>query len=146
MRKLAFDLGTKTCGFAISDILEISANAIETIYFSENDFNAVINKVKEYIKQYQNSIDAFVLGYPLRSNGTKSERTLMVDDFAKLLALNFSNISIYLVDEYGSTIKAQRILKDVKFSNKKTKSKKDTLSAVIILNDFLQYGGQKYEL
>ncbi|ADR24958.1 Holliday junction resolvase RuvX [Mycoplasma bovis] len=146
MRKLSFDLGTKTCGFAISDILEISANALETIRFDENDFNVVITKVKEIIKMYQNSIDAFVLGYPLRSNGSKSERTVMVDNFATLLANEFPGINIYLVDEYGSTIKAQRILKDAKLSNKKTKSKKDTVSAVIILNDFLQYGGQKYEL
>lgn len=50
MRKLVFDLGIKTCGFVISDILEISVNVLEIIYFSENDFNVVINKVKEYIK------------------------------------------------------------------------------------------------
>ncbi|WP_029513216.1 Holliday junction resolvase RuvX [Mycoplasmopsis primatum] len=146
MRKLAFDLGTKTCGFAITDILGISVNPLETIYFEENNFMDVIEKVRFYLEEYQNSIDAFVLGYPLRSNGSKSERTLMVENFSSILRNHFSDINIYFTEEYGSTIKAERILKDAKMSNKKTRKNKDTLSAVIILSDFLNYGGRKYEL
>ncbi|VEU75368.1 Holliday junction resolvase [Mycoplasmopsis maculosa] len=145
MRKLALDLGTKTCGFAISDILEISANGLETIRFEDSDFESVLYKIEEILKNYQNSIDAFVLGYPLRSNGAKSERTLMVEEFADKLKNRFKNIEIYLTEEYGTTIKAERTLKDAKVNNKKTRALKDTLSAVLILNDFLHYGGKKYE-
>ncbi|MGV2393297.1 UNVERIFIED_CONTAM: Holliday junction resolvase RuvX [Campylobacter lari] len=145
MRKLALDLGTKTCGFAISDILEISANGLETIRFDEKDFEKVILKIEEYIKSYQKTIDTFVLGYPLRSNGTKSERTMMVEDFAFVLKEKFPNIDVFLTDEYGTTIKAERTLKDAKMSIKNTRRIKDTLSAVIILNEFLHYGGKKYE-
>ncbi|MBZ4195549.1 Holliday junction resolvase RuvX [Mycoplasma tauri] len=145
MRKLAFDLGTRTCGFAISDFLEISAQGLETIRFDENDFKTVIKKTNEYIKKYQSTIDCFVLGYPLRSNGTKSERTIMVENFAQILHDEFPNIPIFLTEEYGSTIKATNILKEANLSIKKVKKNKDTISAVIILNDFLNYGGKKYE-
>ncbi|WP_027334831.1 Holliday junction resolvase RuvX [Mycoplasmopsis felifaucium] len=145
MRKLALDLGTKTCGFAISDIFEIIPNGLETIKFEENDFQKVIDKIKLIIKEYQNSIDGFVLGYPLRSNGAKSERTAMVEDFARMLHNQFPDQNIYFTDEYGSTMKAERTLKDGgNLSSKKTRQLKDKLSAVIILSDYLNYGGKKY--
>lgn len=144
MRKLGFDLGTKTCGFAISDYLEIAASPLDTIRFEENDFKKVIEKVEQILKEYNNEIDGFVLGYPLRSTGAKSERTYMVLDFAKILNKTFPKIEIFLSEEYGTTIQAESILKEAKLSNKKTRSKKDTLSAVIILNSFLMYGGKKW--
>lgn len=143
MRKLALDLGTKTCGFAISDILEITPNALETIRFEENDFIKVIEQINKYMQEYQKTIDAIVLGYPLRSNGAKSERTLMVEDVADLIHQYFPNLNIYFTEEYGSTIEAEKILKQANLSNKKVRKNKDTLSAVVILSDFLNYGGQK---
>lgn len=142
MRKLSFDIGTKTCGFAITDSLSIIASPLETIYFEEQDFNKIIEKVNIFIEKYTD-IDSFVLGYPLRSNGDKSERTLMVESFANLLKKHFKQ-NIFLVNEYGSTIKAEQTLKMTKMSIEKRKKAKDTLSAVIILQDFLQYGGIKF--
>ncbi|WP_416738098.1 Holliday junction resolvase RuvX [Mycoplasmopsis meleagridis] len=140
MRKIALDLGTKTCGLAISDSNNIISSSLKTIYFEENDFKKVIQELKILINEY--SIDAFILGYPLRSNGNKSERTLMVENFSKLLSSNFEQ-KIYFVEEYGSTIKATKILKDAKLSAKKRKNIKDSLSAKIILQDFLDYGGKE---
>ncbi|BAP00893.1 hypothetical protein MCAL160_0197 [Mycoplasmopsis californica HAZ160_1] len=141
MRKLAFDLGTKTCGFAITDSMSLIANSLETIYFADQDFVPVFKKVSQFLVQYSD-IDAFVVGYPLRSNGTKSERTIMMEKFALDLKKKF-NINVYLVNEYGSTIKAENTLKSSKISAKKRKALKDTVSAVIILQEFLEYGGIK---
>ncbi|QBF34758.1 Holliday junction resolvase RuvX [Mycoplasmopsis phocirhinis] len=141
MRKLAFDLGTKTCGFAITDSLEIAPNALETIYFELEDFDFVFNKVAQYLNIYSD-INGFVVGYPLRSNGDKSERTIMCENFATKLKNKF-NLDTFLVNEYGSTIKAQNTLKSAKLSSKKRKNFKDTLAAVIILQDYLEYGGHK---
>ncbi|WP_406617551.1 Holliday junction resolvase RuvX [Mycoplasmopsis adleri] len=143
MRKLGLDLGTKTCGLAITDADAIIASPLETIRFEENDFQKLIEEIEKLQKEYSNSIDALVLGYPLRSNGTKSERTLMVEEVADLLHEHFLDLSIYFTEEYGTTIMAERILKSANLSNKKTRKAKDTLSAVIILNEFLNNGGQK---
>ena len=49
MRKLCLDLGTKTCGFAISDELGIISTGLENFFFKERKFSEVINKVKEYL-------------------------------------------------------------------------------------------------
>ncbi|WP_029512549.1 Holliday junction resolvase RuvX [Mycoplasmopsis iners] len=140
MRKLALDLGTKTCGFAISDDNAIISTGLKTIRFEENDFEAVIQAIKDI--NVKGDIDALILGYPLRSNGSKSERTIMVDEFAQKLKQIFDQ-KVYLVDEYGSTIKAQNILKSAKLSIQKRNEIKDTLAAKIILQDFLDYGGME---
>ncbi|VEU76856.1 Holliday junction resolvase RuvX [Mycoplasmopsis columbina] len=140
MRKLALDLGTKTCGFAISDDSGIIASSLKTINFSELDFDQVINEIKEL--NCFNTIDTLILGHPLRSNGDKSERTLMIETFAQQLKKTF-NLKVFLVDEYGSTIKAQKILKEAKLSINKRKKHKDTLAATFILQDFLDYGGKE---
>ncbi|MCT4469755.1 Holliday junction resolvase RuvX [Mycoplasma sp. HS2188] len=141
MRKLSLDLGTKTCGFAVTDSLQIAANALDTVRFEEMNFDVVIDKITQYLKTY-NDVDGFVVGYPLRSNGDKSERTIMCEQFAKRLKDHF-NIDTFLVNEYGTTIKAENTLKNTKMSAKKRKSVKDTLSAVIILQEYLEYGGHK---
>ncbi|UUD35754.1 Holliday junction resolvase RuvX [Mycoplasmopsis caviae] len=141
MRALALDLGTKSCGFAISDESEIIASALETIYFEECDFDKIIEQIKNYQKTYK--IAKLVVGKPLRSNGTSSERTLLFDSFAHKLKETFSECIIYQVNEYGSTKAATSILKEAKLSIKKRKQHKDTISAVLILQEFLNYGGVK---
>ncbi|MCU4117117.1 Holliday junction resolvase RuvX [Mycoplasma zalophi] len=141
MRKLALDLGTRTCGFAITDDDNIIVTGLENFRFEENNFQAVINKITEYIKQYK-TIDTLVLGHPLRSNGTKSERTEMVENFKKVLEDQF-NLDVVLVNEYGSTIAAESILIEAGFKRKKRKGVKDKLAAQLILEDYLNYHFKK---
>lgn len=142
MRKLALDLGTRTCGFAISDEMCIIASSLENFRFFENDFDAVLKKTLEYLIQYKN-IDKIILGYPLRSNGSKSERTLMVEEFKNKLEVFLKNNNqkqeVVLINEYGSTIRAEEIMINAGMTRQKRKKHKDKLAAVIILEDFLNY-------
>ncbi|MBU4690773.1 Holliday junction resolvase RuvX [Mycoplasma zalophi] len=141
MRKLALDLGTRTCGFAITDDNNIIVTGLENFRFEENNFQAVIEKINDYIKQYK-TIDTLVLGHPLRSNGTKSERTEMVENFKKILEDQF-NLNVVLVNEHGSTIAAESILIEAGFKRKKRKGVKDKLAAQLILEDYLNYHFKK---
>ncbi|MGX9340766.1 Holliday junction resolvase RuvX [Mycoplasma sp. 1573] len=138
MRKLAFDLGTKTCGFAITDSDCIIASGLENFRFEENNFQAVIKRVQLYLEQYKNDIDVFVLGYPLRKDNSKSERSIMVEEFKTLLEQNFSQ-KVILVNEHSSTIGAESILINAGYSRKKRKGVKDKLAAQLILEDYLTY-------
>ena len=52
MRKLCLDLGTKTCGFAISDNLNIIATGLENYFFQEKKFSEVIKKVEKIIDKF----------------------------------------------------------------------------------------------
>lgn len=143
MRKLALDLGTKTCGFAITDADIDIALGLETIHFAENEFDSVIKQIEFYDQKYSN-ISVLVIGLPMRSNGDWSERTHMCFQFAQRLKQHF-NKAIYTVNEYGSTIKAQQSLRQANIKRKKVKQVKDTMSAMIILNEFLEYGGSLVE-
>lgn len=139
MRKLCLDLGTKTCGFAISDKLGIISTGLENFFFKERKFSEVINKVKEYLNlpDYKNKIDAIILGYPLRMDLSKSERTLMVENF-KLMLEKEITLPIIYQDERQSTINAENILMQANYSKQKRKQKKDSLAAQLILESYLE--------
>ncbi|WP_373436186.1 Holliday junction resolvase RuvX [Metamycoplasma equirhinis] len=138
MRKLALDLGTKTCGFAISDINCIISSGLENFDFEENHFVEVLKRINWYLYQseYKNEIDAIVIGYPLRMDLSKSKRTYMVERFAKRIEEAFT-ISVIFQDERQSTINAEEILLGAGYNSKKRKTKKDLLAAQLILEDFL---------
>ncbi|WP_025755294.1 Holliday junction resolvase RuvX [Mycoplasmopsis cricetuli] len=142
MRKLAFDLGTKTCGFAITDENEIIALTLDNFFYTEGNFNQILEKVQLYLNDY--NIDGFVLGYPLKISGQKSERTLMVEQFKKKLSNFFPEIPILLINEQYSTKKAHEIMLSAGLNKKKRKSFKDKLAAQIILQDYLDYYKDKW--
>lgn len=139
MRKLALDLGIKTCGFAISDFNCIIAKGLENYYFTTKKFSEVINKIKWYIydSEYKNEIDEIILGYPLRMDLSKSERTIMVENFRKMLQREV-DLKITFQDERQSTINAEEILKLANYSKNRIKTKKDSLAAQLILEDYLR--------
>lgn len=139
MRKLALDLGIKTCGFAISDFNCIIAKGLENYYFPTKKFSEVISKIKWYIydSEYKNEIDEIILGYPLRMDLSKSERTIMVENFQKMLQREV-DLKITFQDERQSTINAEEILKLANYSKTRRKTKKDSLAAQLILEDYLR--------
>ena len=86
MRKLALDLGTKTCGFAISDELGILATGIENFEYTNNDFNQVLNRIEYWQEYYQHKIDTLIIGLPTNAfDGSSNQRTQLVYDFKKFL-------------------------------------------------------------
>lgn len=139
MRKLALDFGIKTCGFAISDSNCIIAKGLENYYFTTKKFSEVIDKIKWYIydSEYKNEIDEIILGYPLRMDLSKSERTIMVENFQKMLQREV-DLKITFQDERQSTINAEEILKLANYSKTRRKTKKDSLAAQLILEDYLR--------
>ncbi|OYD26566.1 putative Holliday junction resolvase [Mycoplasma testudineum] len=134
MRIVGLDLGSRSCGIAISDPFKMFANPLENYFFKEYDFNSLIKHIATLFDEFK--IESFVLGYPLRQTGTKSQTTEMIEDFKLLLESQF-NLPVYLVDERLSTKKAKEILKQGKISSTKAKNHKDVLAAVIILNEYL---------
>ncbi|MEA4333733.1 Holliday junction resolvase RuvX [Mycoplasma sp. 2045] len=144
MRKIGLDLGTKSCGIAITDESEIIASGIENFKFEEYKFTQALDRISYYINEvYKNKIDGIVLGYPLKISGDKSDRTLMVEDFKKQLEENF-NLPVLLVNEQYSTKKAHETMIEAGLTRKKRKDHKDKLAAQIILNDYLDYYKHKW--
>lgn len=140
MRKLAFDLGEKSCGFAISDELGIIASGLDNFLYENNDLNHVITKTKEIVEYYQQKIDTFVIGYPTNVyDSSKNKTTLLVDEFIQLLKQHFDQqkYKVVLIDERFTTRIATQRLKDMNVKAAKRKKVKDKMSAVVILESYL---------
>ncbi len=136
MRIMGLDLGSKTCGIALTDELKISAQAKENFRFNELDFKTLLDHLSTYIDK--GDIEKVVLGRPTLPSGDASKTTLMIEDFAKLFKKTFK-IPIVFWDENGSTNKANEIMISAGLTRKKRKEHKDVLAAVVILQDYLEF-------
>lgn len=124
-------------GIAITDSLQIVCNGLENFEYSNNDLNICLNKIKKLLERYKNDIEKIILGYPINVNGTKNERTLLIEEFHNILKNNIS-IPIVLQDERYTTLKATGFLKkEVGLKASKIKKIKDKMSAVIILEEYM---------
>ncbi|MTL62415.1 Holliday junction resolvase RuvX, partial [Turicibacter sanguinis] len=83
MKILGLDLGTRTCGIAISDALGMMAHGVETFRFEENHYKKAIQHVQELVKTHK--ISKIVLGLPKNMNGSIGERGQVTQEFAKKL-------------------------------------------------------------
>ena len=134
MRYLGLDLGTKTLGVAVSDKLGIISSFVKTIEFKNEEYNTLIEPLKELISEYK--VEAIVLGLPKNmdnSLGFASKRSL---EFKELIETNI-DIKVYLEDERLSSVEANNIMINEDLSRKKRKKKVDALAASIILQRFL---------
>lgn len=136
MRKLGLDIGSRSCGFAITDENEIISSALMNLKYQEGHFETVLNQIELYLKEYK--IDGFIIGYPLKISGEKSQTTLMVEEYSDLIKKRF-NIPILFVNEQYSTKKAHDTLILSGMTRQKRKQNKDKLAAQIILQDYLDY-------
>lgn len=139
MRALGLDLGTKTMGIAITDSNKKIASGLENFSYGKNDLNACLNKIKKLIADYNNSIDTIVLGYPLYPSGDKSPNCLLVDRLKALIEANL-NVKVILEDERYTTIEATGMMKELGLKSSQIKKIKDKMSAVVILNAWLEHG------
>lgn len=131
-RILAIDYGSKRTGIAVTDNEQIIATALTTLPSGE---------VLEFIEKYlqKETVEAFVLGKPMYF--PKNERTVLVESFAEKLQNKFPQIPIYWMDEnFTSKIALQTMISlGIKKKDRhKATGNIDKISAVIILQDFLE--------
>lgn len=132
---LALDLGMHSCGFAITRT-GIIVSPLENYFFEKENYDLVINKIKEIISK--ETVELFVLGYPLYPSGDKCPMTLVVENFASKLKENFPNISVEYQDERNSTLDASSLLLENGVNMKKQKKKIDSTAACVILTRFIE--------
>ena len=81
MTYLGLDLGSKTCGIAISDRTGLIASSLEVIRYQ--DYEELINKLNNIV--ISRNVDAFVLGNPKNLDGSLSKRSEITFEFKKIL-------------------------------------------------------------
>ena len=135
MRIMGIDYGEVRTGIALSDELGITAQGLETINSNGND-KKLLARIEEIIKEY--NVDTIVVGMPLLLNGDKSERAKRTEDFIHKLKCRFNKVKIDTVDERLTTIEAHRTMNDLDIDKRKKRSIVDTISAVYILEIYME--------
>ena len=129
---LGVDYGDKRTGLAECDISGLIASGIGTI--SEGGMRKTAERVaKEAIAR---SCKKIVIGLPKNMDGTSGERTEVIKAFAALVS-EYTDIEIDFYDERMTTMIAYRFLGETGTYGKKRKAAVDTLSAEIILQNYI---------
>lgn len=132
MRILGIDYGDARIGIAVSDLLGITAQGVCVI--AEKNFQKQVEKVISCVKEY--GAGKIVLGFPKNMNGTVGERGEKTKVFADALKEK-TDAEIIFWDERLTTAAAHRTLEEGAVSGKKRKGILDKLSAVFILQGYL---------
>ena len=132
MRVLGLDVGERRIGVAISDELGITASGLSTI--DVTDPAETIEELVDIIREYD--VDEVVVGLPLRLDGSLGIQAEKISCFVEGLKEK-TGVPVRFVDERFSTKLAERILLTGNVSRAKRRKVIDKLSAVIILQDYL---------
>ena len=132
MRILGVDYGDVRVGLAISDPLGITAQGLHTIINKGDERLAL--ELSDIIRQY--GVEKVVIGMPKNMKGEIGERGEKTKAFASCLEKVFDGEIIFW-DERLTTISASRVLNSTNTRREKRKAVLDTVSAAIILENYL---------
>jgi putative Holliday junction resolvase len=132
-RILSFDYGTKRIGIAATDPLKIIASALDTIHPKD---------ILVYLKKYLllETVECFVVGKPMKLDGSDSDSAVHVKNFISLLNKNFPEIPVVQIDERFTSLIAQKSMIEMgmKKKDRQNKGNIDQISAVLILQTYLE--------
>lgn len=129
---LGVDYGDVRTGLSECDISGMLASGITTI--SEGGMRNTAQRVA--VEAESRSCKKIVIGLPKNMDGTEGERAEVIRTFAAILS-EMTDIPIDFYDERMSTMAAYRFLDASETYGKKRKKAIDTLSAEIILQNYI---------
>lgn len=132
-RILAIDYGKKRVGVAVTDPLQMIANALTTVNTKE-----IWVFLANYIEKEQ--VDCIVVGYPKQMNNQASDSVRYINPFLGRLRKLYPEMDVKLVDErFTSKIAFQTMIDaGLKKKARQNKALVDTISATIILQSYLE--------
>jgi putative Holliday junction resolvase len=131
-RILALDLGKKRIGLAISDPLGITAQGLPNLVRTNKrtDFAAL----EQIVRQRQ--VGLILMGNPINMRGDEGRQSGWVREFAQALEQR-TGLPVKLWDERLTSVEANRVLRSSGISIQKRAAAVDRLSAVILLQSYL---------
>jgi putative Holliday junction resolvase len=135
-RIMAIDYGAKRTGLAVTDPLKIIATALETV-----ETETLIGYLIKYFEKEE--VEQVVIGLPKQLNNTDSSNAPAVRKFLEIFKTKFPNKPIITVDERFTSSMAQQamIMGGMKKKQRQVKGNVDKISAVLILQQFLDMKG-----
>ena len=132
-RILAIDYGMKRTGLAVTDPLKIIATALETV-----ETQKLIERLSNYMAV--EPVERIVIGMPVKTDGSDTHTTQPVLGFIEILKQKFPDMPISVEDErFTSKMAMQAMIQGgMKKADLRNKTNVDKISAVIILQSFMQ--------
>ena len=132
-RYMSLDIGDRTIGIAVSDLLGLTAQGVETIRRRKEEDD--LKRLGELMEQYETK--SLVSGLPKNMDGSEGERCNIVREFMAKVQEVYPEVEITFWDERLSTVAASRSLIEADVSRKKRKKVIDKMAAVFILQGYL---------
>lgn len=133
-RILGIDYGVKRCGLSVTDPLQIIVTALDTVDTAQ---------LMIYLETYMRSerVEKVVVGLPIHKDGNFTYLKKDIDAFVNAFSLKFPHIEVDFADEQFSSVHAKQIIIDsgIKKQKRKDKSLIDKVSAVVILQRYLNH-------
>ena len=127
------DVGDKTIGVALSDMLGLTAQGVETIRRTSNKSD--LRRLSELVERYEAT--TLVIGLPKNMDGSEGERCEVVRRFASKICAAIPQVRQEFWDERLSTVAASRALISADVTRRKRKQVIDKMAAVYILQGWL---------
>jgi putative holliday junction resolvase len=136
-RILALVVGLNRIGLAISDELGITAQGLSTLARRNKraDLAALGTLARE------RGVTRILMGNPLHMSGTAGRQSEWAREFAGALE-RYTGLPVKLWDERLTTVEASRVLRQSGISIAKRAAAVDRLSAVILLQSYLDSGAR----
>ncbi len=137
-RLLAFDLGAKRVGVAISDELWITVRPLP--YLRRTNWKKLLRDIAEL----QRTFDAqtIVIGLPLRLDGSEGAAAADARRIARNLNLSL-DLPVWMQDERLTSRAAEESLRNSGLKNDDIKERVDGEAAALILREFIDQRAQK---
>lgn len=133
-RILALDVGKRRIGVAVSDELGLTAQGLETLERTNNrvDYAALARLAAS------KDVSLVLVGLPVSMSGKEGSQADWVRRFAEGLGAR-TRLPVKLWDERLTTVQAGRVLRQSGISIEKRARAVDRLSAVILLQSYLDW-------
>lgn len=127
------DVGLKRIGLAVSDLLGITAQGLETL--QRRNKRQDLAALEKIIHDYE--VREIVIGLPLRMSGAEGTQSDKMQGFAEDLRKRFQ-LPVHLWDERLTSAEANRLLRETDLSIDKRAKAVDRMAAVLILQAWME--------
>ena len=131
---VGIDFGDARTGVAVCDPYEMMASDAGCV--AADSYKKALEKVGARVKEL--GAELIVVGNPVNMDGSAGWRSEKCKAFARELSEQ-TGIPAVLYDERLTTVSAHKILSENNVRGKKRKATVDTLSAALILEDYLKF-------
>ncbi|MEB7823605.1 Holliday junction resolvase RuvX [Staphylococcus chromogenes] len=132
---IGLDVGSKTVGVAISDLMGWTAQGLDTLHINEQENQLGLESLIQIIQK--ENVGTVVIGLPKNMNNSIGFRGEASIKYKEALQQALPSLEIIMWDERLSTMAAERSLLEADVSRAKRRKVIDKMAAVFILQGYL---------